>query len=102
MLVQMMAIPRFVDLKSELADLRAQAESVSRQVAAFAQSVQNSEIKGPRYLNDAMREQHERRRAAAFLDKIKSMAPSFDGDPTGGVGETVDGQDAREEQGQKK
>lgn len=79
MLIQMLAIPRFVHRKSEISELRSQAESISRQLAALAQSLQNSDIKGPRYLNDTMRKQADRRkRAAAFLDHIRSIAPPAD------------------------
>ena len=40
------------DLKSQISNLKSLAESISRQLRAWADSLQNSEIKGQRYLND--------------------------------------------------
>lgn len=36
----------------EIADLKSDAEGVSRQLRAWADSLQNSDIKGQRYLNE--------------------------------------------------
>jgi four helix bundle protein len=41
----------FVNLKSEISNLKLQAENISRQLRGWADSLQNSPIKGPRYLN---------------------------------------------------
>lgn len=43
------------DLKSQISDLKALAESCSRQLRAWADSLQNSDIAGPRHLNDQSR-----------------------------------------------
>jgi four helix bundle protein len=57
--------PFLSDLKSEISDLRALAESCSRQLRAWAESLQNSPIAGPRHLNDRSRADYERRRSQA-------------------------------------
>lgn len=48
-------LPAFSSLKGEIAALRPLAESVSRQLRSWAGSLQNSEIKGQRYLTDGTR-----------------------------------------------
>jgi four helix bundle protein len=48
-------LPAFSSLKSEIATIRPLAESVSRQLRSWAASLQNSEIKGQRYLTDKVR-----------------------------------------------
>ena len=40
------------NLKSQISDLRLLAESCSRQLRAWADSLQNSDITGPRHLNE--------------------------------------------------
>ena len=47
--------PAFADLKSEISDLKFKAESISRQLRAWAESLQNSKITGHRYLNEGAR-----------------------------------------------
>ena len=42
----------FADLKSEISDLKSRAEGISRQLRAWAESLQDSKIKGQRYLTD--------------------------------------------------
>ncbi len=44
------------DLKSQISNLKSVAESCSRQLRAWADSLQNSDIRGPRHLNQKMRE----------------------------------------------
>jgi four helix bundle protein len=59
-------------LKSEISNLKSLAESCSRQIRGWADSLQNSEIRGPRHLNDTSRKQYDsRRRAASFHQKIQ-------------------------------
>ena len=43
------------DLKSQISDLKSLAENCSRQLRGWAYSLQNSEIKGQRLLNDRVR-----------------------------------------------
>lgn len=45
----------FQDLKFEISDLKSEVEGISRQLRAWADSLQNSEIKGQRYLNEKVR-----------------------------------------------
>lgn len=56
--------PRASHLKSEISSLVSLAESCSRQLRAWADSLQNSEIKGQRHLNDATRAQYQSRKRA--------------------------------------
>ena len=49
-------LSRFIDLRSEISDLKLLAESISRQLRAWADTLQNSEIKGQRYLTDGVRQ----------------------------------------------
>ena len=62
-----------------LRQLRLTAEGISRQLRAWADSLQNSDIAGQRYLNDASRAKFERRkRVAAFeakLDQVRQGKP---------------------------
>jgi four helix bundle protein len=51
------------NLKSEISDLRLLAESCSRQLRAWADSLQNSEIAGPRHLNDKTRADYTKRQS---------------------------------------
>ncbi|MGQ0627562.1 MAG: four helix bundle protein, partial [Phycisphaerales bacterium] len=63
--------PPAAHLKPELSDLIALAESCSRQIRGWADSLQNSDIKGPRHLNDQTRAEFEsRKRADAFRAKL--------------------------------
>jgi four helix bundle protein len=47
--------PEAAHLKSELSNLKALAESCSRQIRAWANGLQNSDIKGQRHLNNQAR-----------------------------------------------
>ncbi len=47
--------PALKDFKSQISHLKSLAESCSRQLRAWADSLQNSEIKGQRHLNDHSR-----------------------------------------------
>jgi four helix bundle protein len=55
-------LPRFSHLKSRISNLRSLAESISRQLRAWADSLQNSDIKGQRYLNEKTRKEYERQK----------------------------------------
>ncbi len=68
-------------LKSEISDLKSQieflvprCESVSRQLRGWADSLQNSDIKGQRHLNDASRAAWDQgRRTREFLEKLQRI-----------------------------
>jgi four helix bundle protein len=67
-------LPAFGHLKFEISNLKSQAESISRQLRAWADSLQNTEIKGHRYLTDKTRKVDEqKKRADTFLEKLKSV-----------------------------
>lgn len=48
--------PALLDFKSQISNLKGIAESCSRQLRAWADSLQNSDIQGQRHLNDRSRE----------------------------------------------
>jgi four helix bundle protein len=65
------------DLKSQIADLKSIAESCSRQLRGWADSLQNSDIKGQRHLNRRTREQEEQAKKAKSLQKdlLRKLPP---------------------------
>jgi four helix bundle protein len=72
--------PALQDFKSQISNLKSQAESCSKQLRKWAESLQNSDIKGQRHLNNAERTRHEQRKKAdAFLEKLNNALP--DGHP---------------------
>lgn len=63
--------PRTAHLKSQISDLKSKAESCSRPIRAWANSLQNTNISGQRHLNDQTRAAYEqKRRADAFMAEI--------------------------------
>jgi len=60
-------LPYFAHLKSQISDLKSLAESVSRQLRAWADSLQNSSIPGQRYLNEQTRHKDRQQRPADEL-----------------------------------
>ena len=67
---------RLVEFKSEISNLKLMAESCSRQLRAWADSLQDSNIKGQRHLNRRTRQTDEdRKRAAAFQKLLLSKLP---------------------------
>jgi four helix bundle protein len=69
--------PALKDFKSQISNLKSQAESCSRQIRAWAESLQNSPIKGQRHLNDAKRNRDEQKKKAdAFLEKLHNALPA--------------------------
>jgi len=74
MLCLLERLPYFAHLKSEISDLKSLAESISRQLRAWADSLQNSPITGQRYLTEKNRRlAGEKKRADAFLTKLKQI-----------------------------
>jgi len=69
-------LPGFLDLKFEISDLKLRAEGISRQLRGWCGSLQNSDIRGQRYLNDRGRrvtkEAHEREEFLKELEEIKA------------------------------
>ena len=67
-------MPRFANLKSQISDLKSAAESCSRQLRAWADHLQNTQIKGPRHLNDVSRARYDQsRRSDAFRQKLQDL-----------------------------
>jgi hypothetical protein len=56
--------------KPELQRMKALAESCSKQLRAWAEMLQNSDIKGPRHLNEKVKGEFERRRKAEAAQKV--------------------------------
>jgi four helix bundle protein len=48
-------IPAFIELRPDLASLKMKAESCSRQLKAWAKSLQDSDMKGERHVNEKTR-----------------------------------------------
>ena len=57
------------DIKSQISDLKSLAESCSRQIRAWADSLQNSDIKGQRHLNDQSRIQYQAGKRSTVFEK---------------------------------
>lgn len=55
MLCLMERLPELRDLKSQISNLKSQAEGISRQLRGWADSLQDSPIKGQRYLSETAR-----------------------------------------------
>ena len=55
--------PALAHFKSQISDLKSMAESCSRQIRGWADSLQNSDIAGPRHLNDQSRANYQKRKA---------------------------------------
>ena len=54
-----------------ISDLKSHCESISRQIRAWTDSLQNSEIKGQRHLNDKTRQQYEQsQRKSEFWQRM--------------------------------
>jgi four helix bundle protein len=64
------------NLKSRIVALKSLAESCSRQLRAWADQLQNSEIRGQRHLNEKSRRQtDQKKRAADFQKKLLAGLP---------------------------
>jgi four helix bundle protein len=62
------------NLKSEISDLKLKAEGISRQLRGWADSLQNSEIRGQRYLTDKTRRlSKEAQERAEFLKELEQI-----------------------------
>jgi len=76
---------RTAHLKSQISDSVSLAESCSRRIRGWADSLQNSDIAGQRRLNDKSRAAYEsKRRAEAFLnqvDEVVRRSPLCPSDP---------------------
>ena len=69
MLLLMERLGRFSHLKSEISNLKSLSESVSRQLRAWDEQLQNSSIKGQRHLNDSIRQDEDRKKRLEAFDR---------------------------------
>jgi len=64
--------PEAAHLKSQISELKLLAESCSRQIRAWADNLQNSDIKGQRHLNDQSRIRYQgNKRSEAFERQLE-------------------------------
>lgn len=79
MLCLLERIPIFSDLRSEISNLKSLAEGIARQLRAWADSLQNSAIKGQRYLTDKTRKADQAKRDRdeflQTLEQVRRGAP---------------------------
>ena len=74
MLCLLERLPRIPDLKSEISNLKSKAENISRQLRAWADSLQNSDIRGTRYLTDKSRRlEQQKRERDDFLKELAEI-----------------------------
>lgn len=74
MLCLLEGLPGIADLKSEISDLKSLAEGISRQLRAWADSLQSSQIKGQRYLTEKTRQAEKAaRERKEFLEKLRHI-----------------------------
>ena len=62
------------DLRFEISDLKKRAESISRQLRAWSESLQNTDIRGQRYLTNKSRSKtKEAREREEFLKELQEV-----------------------------
>ena len=62
--------PALADFKSQISDLKAVAESCSRQLRAWADHLQNTNIRGQRHLTHQSRASHKRKQSAMDFERF--------------------------------
>lgn len=68
-------LPAFEHLKSQISDLKSLAASISRQLAGWTASLQETDIKGQRYLTEQSHQTYQqKKRAETFLERLKQEA----------------------------
>jgi four helix bundle protein len=66
----------FANFKSQISNLKSRAESCSRQLRAWADHLQNTEIKGQRHLNEKSRDvYHNKKQTVQFENELLEMLP---------------------------
>lgn len=64
-------LPNFADLKCDSSTVKSKAESCSRQLKAWAESIQNSDFKGERYVTEKLkRSDRSHREREEFLKEL--------------------------------
>lgn len=80
-------LPGFANFRSEISDLKSRAESISRQLRGWCDSLQNSDIPGQRYLTDKSRRiSKEARERDEFLEELRRMRERNQPKPSGEKG----------------
>lgn len=78
MLCLIEGIPEFANLKSDISNLKLEAEGISRQLRAWADKLQNTGIKGQRYLDEKTRKREkalqDRQEFLRDLDQFRRTA----------------------------
>ena len=75
-----------VDLNNAITNLIATCESISRQIRAWLNSLQNTDITGNRYLNDETRKGYEgKKRAEAFHAQMQAFREQMEAGLTAGT-----------------
>jgi four helix bundle protein len=66
-------LPISCNLKSEISDLKSRAENISRQLRGWCNALQNSDIRGQRYLKESQNENQRSTRAEEFLKELEEI-----------------------------
>ncbi len=61
-------VKRFNDLKSEISNLNLRAESISKQLSGWLESLKNTDIKGAKFLTEKERKIYRRRKDLEEFD----------------------------------
>lgn len=61
-------VPRFDDLRLEIADLKGRGVSISRQLSGWIESLKNTDIKGVKYLTNSERDKYRRKQELDEFD----------------------------------
>lgn len=74
MLTLLERMPDFVEIKSDMAGLKSRAESTSKQLKAWIDSLQNSDYKGQRFVNEKIRHDEQKRKEyEEWRNELKQM-----------------------------
>jgi len=74
MLCLLERLPGFRDLESEILNLKSQAEHISKQLGAWIRSLQDSGMKGQRYVTERTKKADQaRREREEFLKKLEAI-----------------------------
>ena len=75
MLAVMQMMSDFDTFRTQIEKFRSIVESIARQIRGWTQSLQDTDIKGQRYLTQESRDQDEKEKSRqVFLDKIETLA----------------------------
>ena len=67
-------LPDFIELKKEIRDVKSKAESCSKQLKAWAESIQNSEYQGERHVTERLKRSDQAARdREEFLQELMAI-----------------------------